>query len=132
VQAKGQRRKIITTGEEKAKVNLRKAIAADSKAELDRFKPDAERYSAAYCNTAQTTALAIIEPMITRAFDKREQRAAADLAKAHMSGERLQETTQTLRQLKSALSGQVLVDLKRRQIELATAMAGTQAMPAKA
>ena len=132
LQAKGMRRKIITTGEEKARQNLRKAIATEAKAELDRFKPDAERYSAAYCNTAQSAALAVIEPTIARSVDRREQRAAADLAKAHMSGERLQELTGTLRQVKTQLTGQLLVDLKRRQLELVSGAQGTQAMAAKA
>ena len=124
-QAKGMRRKAMASGEEKARQALRRAIAAESKAELDRFKPDAERYSAAYCSNAQTVALSVIEPIIARAFERREQRAAADLAKAHMSGERIQELAGTLRQLKTALAGQVVVDLKRRQIELNAARAAT-------
>jgi hypothetical protein len=124
-QAKGMRRKAMASGEEKARQALRRAIAAESKAELDRFKPDAERYSAAYCSNAQTVALSVIEPIIARAFERREQRAAADLAKAHMSGERIQELAGTLRQLKTALAGQVVVDLKRRQVELNAARAAT-------
>jgi hypothetical protein len=125
-QARTMRRKTLESGEEKALERMRKAVAAEAKAELDRFKPDAERYSAAYCNTAQAAAMQAIEPVIARAFDKREQRAAADLARAHLAGERLAETTGTLRQLKTVLTGQLVVDLKRRQLELMNAGAGPQ------
>jgi hypothetical protein len=132
IQAKGMRRKTIHQGEEKARERLRKAVAAEAKAELDRFKPDAERYSSAYCNTAQSALLAVLEPTVAQAFEKREQRAAADLAKAHLAGERLQESAGTLRQVKQSLTSQLVVDLRRRQLELATATAGTQAMAAVA
>jgi hypothetical protein len=40
------------------------------------------------------------------------------LAKAHLTSERLQESVNVLRQIKQALGGQVLVDLRRRQVEL--------------
>ena len=127
IQARGMRAKTIHTGEEKALERMRKALAAEAKAELDRFKPDAERYSAAYCNTAQAALLAVLEPMIGTAFERREQRAAADLAKAHMAGERIQESTGTLRQVKQALSAQLLVDLRRRQLELVSGHGRVQA-----
>jgi hypothetical protein len=123
-QARRQRRKAIASGEEKALERIRRAIAVEAKSELDRFKPDAERYAAAYCNTAQAVALQAVEPAVAFAFERREQRAAADLAKAHLAGERVMETANTLRQLRTALAGQVVVDLKKRQLELMTAATG--------
>jgi hypothetical protein len=121
LQARGTRKKNLQQGEEKALDRMRKAVAAESKSELERFKPDAERYSAAYCNTAQAAILAVLEPTVARVFEQREQRAGADLARAHLSAERIQEAIGTLRQAKTAFTGQLVVDLRRRQIELAAA-----------
>lgn len=122
--AKSERRKLMAISSEKARDRLKKSLYAEAKNEMDRFRPDAERYAAQYCSVALTTALGVIEPFATSTFDRREREAATSLAQAQMQVERLQDSVNLLRQLKMALSGQVVVDLRRRQNELAVAPVG--------
>jgi hypothetical protein len=118
---RAERTKLLEQNRAKSLDKLKKGLAAEAKGELDRFKPDAERYAANYCNVALTAVLGVVEPMIARIFEYRERSAASELAKAQMTVERLQEKLNALRQVKTSLAGQVVVDLRRRQVELRSA-----------
>jgi hypothetical protein len=108
------RAKIIVSNQEKARDKLRKSIAAETKAELDRFKPDAERYSAQYCTAATTTVLGVVEPLVVEVFEAREKTVALELAKAQIASDKVMDTLQSLRMLRGQITGQLMVDIKRR------------------
>jgi hypothetical protein len=134
LRARAVRRKLIAQSREKARDRLKKSVAAEAKGDLERFKPDAERYAAHYCNVALSVVLSVVEPLVLRTFERREREAAADLARAQMQVERLQEALNVLRQAKSTIAGQLLVDVRRRQVELlsGTHAPGGPGFPAKA
>jgi hypothetical protein len=112
------RRKLIDSNLTKSREKLLKSFASDSKAELDRFRPEAERVTSAYCNTAQQAALAVIEPTIAEVFEHRERQLASDLAKAQLSSDRVMDQINLLRQLRNGISGTLTVDVKRKMQEL--------------
>jgi hypothetical protein len=114
ISGRKQRAKLILGNQEKAREKLIKAVAQEAKTELDRFKPDAERYTAQYCTASLTTALGVIEPLIAEVFESREKSVASELAKAQIASDRVMDQLQGLRMLKSQVSGQLAVDIKRR------------------
>jgi hypothetical protein len=130
ISGRKQRAKLIVGNQEKAREKLIKAVAQDAKAELDRFKPDAERYTAQYCNASLTTALAVVEPLVAEVFETREKSVAAELAKAQIASDRVMDQLQGLRMLKSQLSGQLVVDIKRRIQDLDSWAQNAAAQPA--
>jgi cell pole-organizing protein PopZ len=117
-QARAQRRKITAQNLDRARDRLQKAIVAEAKLDLERFKPDAERYATQYGATAQAAVLAAADRLIAEAFDRREKDVARDLARAQLQTDRVTDQLNLLRQIKGSLSGTLVVDLKRRVQDL--------------
>ncbi len=118
LQGRRHRKKLFTGNLEKAKDRLKKSLATEAKGELDRFKLDAERYTAAYCGAAQQAAGAALEPQVAEYFEALEKQVARDLASAQMESDKSADQINVARQLKGNLTGQLLLELKRRQVEL--------------
>src|SRR5262249_34033946 len=96
ISGRKQRAELIPGNQEKAREKLIKAVAADAKAELDRFKPDAERYTAQYCTASLATALGVVEPLVNEVFEAREKGVAQELAKAQIASDRVMDQLQGL------------------------------------
>lgn len=111
------RKQLFIANLEKASDRLRKVLLADAKLELERFKLDAERYTAAHCNAAQQALASALDPLIAEHFEALERQTASRLANAQLEADRATDQVNILRQLKSSLTGQLMLELKRRQIE---------------
>lgn len=118
LQGRNMRKKLMQQSVEKARDKLKKSVLADVKAELDRFRPDAERFAGQYCGSSLSFLLQSIEPLVTRTLERRERDSTAELARAQLAADKLNETTNNLRQLRAVLTGQALVELRRRLSEL--------------
>jgi len=118
VSGRKQRKKLIAGNEDKAREKLRKALAAETKAELDRFKPDAERYAAQYCSAALATAMGVIEPLVGESFEAREKTVGQELAKAQIATDKVMDQLQSLRMIRGQITSQLVVDIKRRLQDL--------------
>jgi hypothetical protein len=122
-QGRKHRKKLHSGNHERAKSALKKQLAQETKNELDRFKLDAERYTAAYCSAAQQAVGTSLEQEVARHFEALEKQVATDLAAAQLEADRLMDQLGVARQLKGSLSSQLLLDLRRRLAELTEAPA---------
>ncbi len=104
---------------EKAREKLRKELEAGFKLAVDRFRPEAERYVAAQLASVQAALLSALEPAVARVFEEKERALSSELARSALQADRLNEQLNGLRMARGTLATQLLVDLKRRQRELA-------------
>lgn len=108
------RTRLVAVNRDKARDRLRKALAGELKSTLDRFKMEAERFCQSYLQSAQQVALAAIEPAVQREFEKRDQAAVQELAKSQLASDKIAEQLMAVKQVKTGLTGQLIVDLKRK------------------
>jgi hypothetical protein len=127
LQGAKHRRRLRKNNVEKAHDRLKKAIGTEAKTDFDRFKPDAERYCGTYCVAAQQQVLSAIEPVIAQIFERREKDVAVDLARAQLHTDKLNDGVNMLRQLRTSLAGQLVIDVKRRLQDAPTTAAATAA-----
>ena len=111
---RGTRKRMVEANAAKATEKLRKAYASDFKAQIERFKLETERACQSYLGQAQSAVLAIVEPAIARQFEKREQVVAQEQARVQLQNDKLMEQINACKAARSGLSGQLVVDLKRK------------------
>jgi hypothetical protein len=121
LQGRRNRRKLHAGSIDKAKERLKKALAQDAKGEIERFRLDADRYCSAYCVEAQQVMVSELEDRLDGHFDALEKRVAKDLANAQMEVDRSVDSLNVLRQTKGTLTGQLLLELRRRSVEAGSA-----------
>jgi hypothetical protein len=111
------RRRLTAQLLEKARNEIAKNVDTAMRAQMDRFKLDAERYCADYGQQALSTVLHHVEPFVAEHFAARESAATGELAAAQIQLDRLQDQVTTLRSVRTSLVSQVQVDVRRRLSE---------------
>ena len=115
-----QRSKMISRNTEKAAQTLRKNVSEMSKARLERFKMEADRAVQLYLAAFQQSLLEQVDPYIESCFKKRDVILAGELTTLKLQTDRIQDQLAAVRQAKTGLATQLVVDLRRRLKELET------------
>ena len=82
------RRRLVAQSKDKANEKIRRTILTDLKTQIDRFKPDAERYAANYCGAVSAAVVSAVEPLIARTFEERDRALVMDQAKAQIAADK--------------------------------------------
>lgn len=107
------RSKLVSAAADKHRDKLKRELETLLKQRVDRFRADAERHAHAWLVDRQRDLLAVLEPLVTTVFDERERGLASQLARTQLDSERFADQLGQLRQIKTNLTAQVLVDLRR-------------------
>jgi response regulator RpfG family c-di-GMP phosphodiesterase len=107
------RTKLIAAAADKHRDKLKRELETLLKQRVDRFRADAERHAHAWLADRQRDLLAALEPLVATVFDERERGLASQLARTQLDSERIADQLGQLRQIKTNLTSQVLVDLRR-------------------
>lgn len=121
VAGKKQRAKMLEAGLEKSAEKFRKNLQTEFKAFIDRFKIEIERVVNAYHQDLLATLIPQFEREVAAHFERREREIGPEIARAQSQADKLQDQVGAVRQLRSQLNGQLLVDLRRKQQEIASA-----------
>jgi hypothetical protein len=108
-------------GLEKSAEKLRKNLQTEFKSVVDRFKMEVERVINAYHQELLVTLAPQFDREVSAHFERRERELGPEIARVQAQADRLQDQLNAVRQLRSQLNGQLLVDLKRKRQDLASA-----------
>ncbi len=108
------RKRLLATNADRAREQIIKALGAAFKDQLERFRAEAERYCSQYGQQALHGTLAIVEPAIAHQLERRERDVAQELAGAQLAIDRINEQLMAIKQSRTSLSGQLVVELRRK------------------
>lgn len=111
------RKRLLEVQTEKARQELAKGLDGAVRAQIDRFRIDAERSCVDYGQQALSAVMQYVDPFVQAAFQQRESKAADELAKAQIQADRLNDQLLAMRNVRAGLVNQVMVDVKRKLAE---------------
>jgi hypothetical protein len=116
------RDKMVKKNAEAGAQKILKDLETYCKVRVDRFKAEADRFSQNYLAQASTVVLQGVEPVVARVFQEKEVGMVSELTRVQTQADKLADQLNSIRQVKSGLSGQLLVDLKRKVRDLGGAV----------
>lgn len=113
-QTRVHRKRLLQRNTEKALEKMKKALELYTKTRVDRFAKEIDRYVGSWLQQAQGEVGQSIDATIASAFARREASVASELAKAQLNADKLQDQIQMLKQARSSLMNNFLVEARRR------------------
>lgn len=111
--------KLEESEHDKARTAFRKTLQADLKTWLDRFRALMLGMVDDYAEALLSRATKAIEPMVEAEFAERERLVAREIADAQVSLDGLSDTLNAVKMARNAITNGLLVDLRRKQQDLA-------------
>jgi hypothetical protein len=108
------RNKLINKSEDKGQDVLLKDFGGFLRNRIERLRVELERHAVEYVNQATTALGSQLEQTISSVFSERESQLVRELARVQMEADRLMDRVNSLKQLRTLLSTQVLVEVRKK------------------